>query len=195
MNLLLASLLGYLLGSIPFGLILTRMAGHGDIRSIGSGNIGATNVLRTGKKSLALATLFLDAGKGAAAIGLAHLIGQPELAPMAGGFALLGHIFPVWLGFSGGKGVATALGTMLAIAWPAGMASCLTWLAIALTFRYSSLSAIVAIVFAPTYLFIWASPAIAAGAIPLVLIILWRHKTNIARLIRHEEPKIGQKKS
>ncbi len=193
MNSLIAIILGYLLGSIPFGLVLTRIAGHGDIRSIGSGNIGATNVLRTGNKSLALATLLLDAGKGAAAISIAHLAGQPETAPLAGGFALLGHIFPVWLGFKGGKGVATALGTLLAIAWPAGIASCLTWLAMAITFRYSSLSAIVAIALAPAYLLLWGTPALAAGAIPFGLVILWRHRANMSRLLRHEEPKIGRK--
>ena len=194
MNTLLAVILGYLLGSIPFGLVLTRLAGHGDIRAIGSGNIGATNVLRTGNKKLALATLLLDGAKGAAAVGLAHLLGQGGLAPLAGGCALLGHIFPVWLKFKGGKGVATALGTTLAVAWPAGIAACLTWFFTALALRYSSLSAIVAMAFTPAYLFIWGSPAIAAGSLPLCAVILWRHRGNVSRLVRGEEPKIGQKK-
>jgi len=194
MNTLLAILLGYLLGSIPFGLVLTRLAGHGDIRAIGSGNIGATNVLRTGNKPLALATLLLDGAKGAAAVGIAHLLGQSALAPLAGAFALLGHIFPVWLSFKGGKGVATALGTLLAVAWPAGIAACLTWFFTALAFRYSSLSAIVAIALSPVFLLVGGSPELAVGALPLALVILYRHKTNILRLMHGEEPKIGQKK-
>ncbi|HEY9346007.1 MAG TPA: glycerol-3-phosphate acyltransferase, partial [Inquilinus sp.] len=143
-----AAVLGYLLGSIPFGLVLTRAAGLGDIRSIGSGNIGATNVLRTGHKGLALATLLLDGGKGAAAVLIAGLF-DPMLAVIAGGGAMLGHLFPVWLGFKGGKGVATALGTLLAIAWPVGVLCCLIWLVMAVLFRYSSLASLASVAAAP----------------------------------------------
>ena len=136
-----ALLVGYLLGSLPFGLILTRLAGLGDLRRIGSGNIGTTNVLRTGRKDLAAATLLLDGGKGAAAVLLAGIWG-PDTALMAGLGAMLGHLYPVWLKFKGGKGVATALGILLAIAWPVGIAACATWLAVAAAFRFSSLSAL-----------------------------------------------------
>ena len=135
-----AALLGYLLGSIPFGLVLTKLAGLGDIRSIGSGNIGATNVLRTGRKDLALATLLLDGGKGAVAVLIARLVSE-DLTVIAGGAAILGHLFPVWLKFKGGKGVATTLGTLIAVNWMVGIGACLVWLVVALLFRYSSLSA------------------------------------------------------
>ncbi|MDP6345003.1 MAG: glycerol-3-phosphate 1-O-acyltransferase PlsY, partial [Alphaproteobacteria bacterium] len=145
-----AAVLGYLLGTIPFGLVLTRLAGLGDIRGIGSGNIGATNVLRTGNKGLAALTLILDGGKGAAATLLAGLYG-PDMAVLAGGAAFLGHLFPVWLRFKGGKGMATFLGVMLAIAWPVGLACCLIWLAMALVLRYSSLATLVAAAAAPLY--------------------------------------------
>ncbi|OWJ65368.1 glycerol-3-phosphate 1-O-acyltransferase PlsY [Inquilinus limosus] len=199
-----AAVLGYLLGSIPFGLVLTRAAGLGDIRSIGSGNIGATNVLRTGHKGLALATLLLDGGKGAIAVLVAGLF-DPMLAVIAGGGAMLGHIFPVWLGFKGGKGVATALGTLLAIMWPVGVLCCLVWLAMAALFRYSSLAALAAIAAAPVLAWalsgttilgaVWTDLPRAALALFIAVLVFLRHDGNIRRLLRGEEPKIGQKKA
>ncbi len=149
--------LGYLIGSVPFGLVLTRLAGGGDIRNIGSGNIGATNVLRTGRKGLALATLILDSGKGALALFTAYWVWGTDAAVWAGAGAILGHCFPVWLRGKGGKGVATALGTLMAAAWPVGVMACLTWLLMALIFRISSLAALVALASAPgwTWLFGW----------------------------------------
>jgi acyl phosphate:glycerol-3-phosphate acyltransferase len=186
---------GYLLGSIPFGLLLTRMAGLGDIRNIGSGNIGATNVLRTGNKGLALATLLLDGGKGAAAVLIAaSFFNDPVLHTLAGFFAFIGHLFPCWLKFKGGKGVATALGTWLALAWPIGLLACLTWLVIALIFRYSSLSALLAVALAPVYA-IFGSPALIAFGIGVAVLVWIRHHENIRRLLNGEEPKIGKKKS
>jgi glycerol-3-phosphate acyltransferase PlsY len=186
---------GYLLGSIPFGLLLTRMAGLGDIRNIGSGNIGATNVLRTGNKKLALATLLLDGAKGAVAVFLARwFFFDPNLAVIAGACAFLGHIFPVWLKFKGGKGVATALGTWLALAWPIGVLACLTWLIVAVIFRYSSLSALLAVALAPVYAIWLGTPALIVFGI-LVAVLCWiRHHENIRRLLKGEEPKIGKKK-
>jgi glycerol-3-phosphate acyltransferase PlsY len=188
-----AAVLGYLLGSIPFGLILTRMAGLGDIRKIGSGNIGATNVLRTGNKGLALATLLLDGGKGAAAVLLARTV-DPELAVIAGGAAFLGHLFPVWLRFKGGKGVATALGTLLALNWMVGVLACLTWLLVALTFRYSSLSALLAIALSPVYAYFLGTMDQVWFGIGLAVLVWIRHHENIRRLLKGEEPKIGKKK-
>ena len=186
-----AALAGYLLGSIPFGLVLMRLAGHGDIRAIGSGNIGATNVLRAGSKLLAALTLALDGGKGAAAVLIAATLG-PDIAFLAGLGALVGHVFPVWLKFRGGKGVATFLGVMLAIAWPVGLLSCLTWLAVAALFRYSSLAALAAVAAAPAYAYLLADwQRMELAAICAVLIFL-RHHANIRRLIRGEEPKIGR---
>ncbi len=189
-----AILLGYLLGSIPFGLVLTRLAGLGDIRNVGSGNIGATNVLRTGNKPLALATLLLDGGKGAAAALIATAV-APELAPLAALAAVLGHLFPVWLKFKGGKGVATTLGAYFALAWPVGLAAGLTWLAVSLTLRISSLSGIVCIGLAPVYAWFLAGPDIATVAGIIAVLVIYRHKTNIQRLLRGEEPRIGKKKS
>jgi glycerol-3-phosphate acyltransferase PlsY len=189
-----AAVLGYLLGSIPFGLVLTRMAGLGDIRKIGSGNIGATNVLRTGHKGLAFATLLLDGGKGAAAVLLARAV-DPDLAVIAGGAAFLGHLFPVWLRFKGGKGMATALGTLIALNWPVGLLACLTWLIVALLFRYSSLSALLAIALAPVYAFFLGTlPEVWLGIFLAVLVWI-RHHENIRRLLNGEEPKIGRKKA
>ncbi len=199
-----AAVLGYLLGSIPFGLVLTKAAGLGDIRSIGSGNIGATNVLRTGNKGLALATLLLDGGKGAAAVLVAGLF-DPMLAVLAGGGAMLGHAFPVWLGFKGGKGVATALGTLLAIAWPVGVLCCLIWLVMAVLFRYSSLASLTSVAAAPVLAWalsgttilgaVWTDLPRAALALFIAALVFLRHDANIRRLLHGEEPKIGQKKA
>jgi glycerol-3-phosphate acyltransferase PlsY len=189
-----AALLGYLLGSIPFGLVLTRAFGLGDIRKIGSGNIGATNVLRTGNKPVALATLLLDSGKGAAAALIAAQW-SPSLGVIAGAAALLGHLYPVWLGFKGGKGVATTLGTLLAVNWMVGVGACLTWLVVALLFRISSLSALVAVALSILYAWYLGTPAEMAFAIFAALLVWLRHQENIRRLLKGEEPRIGKKKS
>lgn len=192
-TLALGALAGYLLGSIPFGLLLTRWAGLGDIRAIGSGNIGATNVLRTGRKGLALLTLLLDGGKGAVAV----LIGAPwglAMAFAAAGGAMLGHLFPVWLKFKGGKGVATALGILLALDWQVGALVCLTWLVVAALFRYSSLAALLALAAAPIYGYFLAGPPVAVFALGLALLVWVRHHENIRRLLRGEESRIGAAK-
>lgn len=181
---------GYLLGATPFGLLLTRLAGLGDVRRIGSGNIGATNVLRTGNKALALATLLLDGGKGAVAY-LAAREFAGEAALFAGGAAFLGHLFPVWLGFRGGKGVATFLGLMAAISWPVGLACCATWLAAAAIFRYSSLAALVAAALSPLYAWLWAGEHAVVFASLAALAIFARHHANIRRLVAGTEPRIG----
>jgi glycerol-3-phosphate acyltransferase PlsY len=189
---LLAILLGYGLGSIPFGLLLTRLAGLGDVRAIGSGNIGATNVLRTGRKGLAAATLLLDAAKGAAAVLLATAIwpDMVQLAPLAGLAAFLGHLFPVWLGFKGGKGVATLIGVVAALFWLAALAVAAVWILALLLTRYSSVGGMSAAI---------AAPIAAAGLgrldlVPLfagfALLVLWKHRANIARLIKGTEPKV-----
>ncbi|TVR95373.1 MAG: glycerol-3-phosphate 1-O-acyltransferase [Rhodospirillales bacterium] len=194
--LLLAAGAGYLIGSVPFGLILTRLAGLGDVRRIGSGNIGATNVLRTGRKGLAAATLLLDGGKGAAAVLLLnHLAGSDGHAAglSAGLFAVVGHNFPVWLGFRGGKGVATTLGVLLAAAWPVGLIACATWLAVAAVFRYSSLAALVALAVSPLAMAALADAPAAAVAAILALLGFWQHRANIRRLVLGEEPKIGNR--
>lgn len=189
-----AILLGYGLGSIPFGLILTRLGGMGDIRSIGSGNIGATNVLRTGRKDLAALTLLLDGGKGAAAALLAKMYG-PDLMVAAGFAAFIGHLFPVWLKFKGGKGVATYLGVLFGAAWPIAVFACLVWLATALISRYSSLSALLAALLAPVFAWYFISPQIAELAAAMAVLIYVRHHANIARLLKGQEPKIGKKKT
>jgi glycerol-3-phosphate acyltransferase PlsY len=183
-------ILGYLLGSIPFGLLLTKVAGLGDIRGIGSGNIGATNVLRTGRKGLAAATLLLDGLKGAVAVLVARALAGQDVALLAGLAAVLGHLFPVWLGFKGGKGVATSLGVLLAIAWPVGVAACLTWLLVALLTRYSSLAALSALILAPAYATLWATPAVTALAVALGGLAIVQHRANIRRLWQGSEPKI-----
>ena len=187
------AILSYLLGSIPFGLLLTRFAGLGDIRDVGSGSVGATNVLRTGRKGIAAATLILDAAKGAAPVlALAFWqIGHADLGLLAGLAAVLGHNFPVWLKFKGGKGVATSIGALLAIAWPVGLAFCVVWLAAAALFRYSSLAAIIALVATPAAAWWLADRRVAALAGILGLLGLTRHHANIRRLIRGEESKIG----
>ncbi|MBK3798051.1 glycerol-3-phosphate 1-O-acyltransferase PlsY [Azospirillum brasilense] len=190
-TLLVSALLGYLLGSIPFGLVLTRLAGLGDIRQIGSGNIGATNVLRTGNKPLAAATLILDSGKGAIAALLALAWAGPEAAVFAAGGAMLGHSFPVWLGFKGGKGVATALGVLLAVSWPVGVIACATWLAMAFLFKISSLSALTALGLSPIFGWIFGGPLVAGLCLFIAVLVAIRHSANITRLLKGEEPKIS----
>lgn len=193
MELLLAALLGGLLGSIPFGLVLTRAAGLGDIRRIGSGNIGATNVLRTGRKGLAAATLLLDGAKGAVAVLVAGALwADPWAAPVAGFAALLGHLFPPWLGFRGGKGVATGLGVLLAAAPWAGLAACGVWLATAAVTRISSASALAAIAASPLLCLALADGRAAVLALAMAVPIVWRHEANIRRLLAGTEPRIGR---
>lgn len=188
--LVLAVAAGYLLGSVPFGLLLTRMAGLGDIRSIGSGNIGATNVLRTGSKPLALATLVLDGSKGAvAALVFGHWGTLAGL--LAGVAAVLGHNFPVWLKFKGGKGVATTLGTTLALAWPAGLAACGIWLAMAAVFRISSLAALAALAALPFLMGGLVGLQHAVAGLALAVLGFVRHRDNIRRLLAGTEPRIG----
>ena len=185
-------LLGYLLGSIPFGLLLTRAAGLGDIRKVGSGNIGATNVLRTGRKGLAVATLLLDALKGVVAVLIVVHISQIAAVGAAAG-AVLGHMFPVWLRFKGGKGVATTLGIMWGLSWPVGAIACAAWLLFAAAFRYSSLAALLSVVTAAIAAWFLAS-SYAATLLTLLVPLVWvRHHENIARLLKGKEPKIGQR--
>lgn len=188
-------LFGYLCGSIPFGLILTRLAGMGDIRAIGSGNIGATNVLRTGSKVLAVATLLLDGAKGAVAIGLYSALFTPEIFPelLIGASAVAGHVFPIWLRFRGGKGVATALGVFLAAVPFAGIAACAAWLAVAFAFRYSSAAALAAMAIAPFFAFFVYGTLPALMCLVIAALVWWRHTTNIRRLLSGQEPKIEQK--
>ncbi|MFX0541839.1 glycerol-3-phosphate 1-O-acyltransferase PlsY [Roseovarius sp. S4756] len=191
--LILWAVIGYLLGSIPSGMILARAMGLGNLRKIGSGNIGATNVLRTGSKKAAAATLLLDGLKGAVAVLLARWIAGEDAAQLAGLTAFLGHCFPVWLGFRGGKGVATFLGLILALAWPVGLLACVTWLATAAVMRISSLSALVAAVSAPVWMFLLGYRSMLMLGMVLAVLILWRHRSNIARLRAGTEPKIGAK--
>lgn len=192
MNTIAALVFGYFCGSIPFGLILTRLAGTADIRSIGSGNIGATNVLRTGRKGLAAATLLGDALKGTVAVLIAEHFGGLEIALFAGGGAFVGHLFPVWLGFRGGKGVATYIGILLALAWPAALAFCLIWLAVAALSRYSSLAALIASAATPVILWSFGRTTEAALFALLTLLTWIMHRGNFARLIRGTEGKIGR---
>ena len=186
-------ILGYLFGAVPFGLLLARLAGYGDIRTIGSGNIGATNVLRTGNKPLAAATLILDSGKGAAAVLVATYFLDGTAGVLAGTAAVLGHNFPVWLKFKGGKGVATTLGTLVALAWPVGLACCATWLLVAAVTRYSSLSALACLALAPAYAWVLSSEQVAYAAAFLAVLSWIRHKENILRLLKGEESRIGSK--
>jgi acyl phosphate:glycerol-3-phosphate acyltransferase len=188
-----AALGGYLIGSIPFGLILTRLAGLGDIRAIGSGNIGATNVLRTGHKGLAAATLLLDGAKGALAVLIAAQYG-PDMATLAGGGAVIGHVAPVWLAFKGGKGVATALGVLTALSWPVGLLAMVTWLAVAALARISSLAALIALAASPVYAWFLADPQRAQLAAFIAVVVWLRHHENIRRLLKREEPRIGARK-
>lgn len=191
-GIVLALVFGYLLGSIPFGLLLTRAAGLGDVRKIGSGNIGATNVLRTGNKGLAAATLLLDALKGTAAVLIAARFG-PDLGLWAGLGAFLGHLFPVWLGFKGGKGVATYLGVLIGLAWQAAVVFAIVWLAVAFLFRYSSLAALTAAVIIPIALYFLSTPAAALLFVLLSILIFFKHRANISRLLAGTETKIGAK--
>jgi glycerol-3-phosphate acyltransferase PlsY len=189
-EMLLALALGYLFGSIPFGVILTRLTGRGDLRKIGSGNIGATNVLRTGSKLLAALTLILDCLKATAAILLAQLAIGPETGAIAASGAMVGHLYPVWLGFHGGKGVATYLGVLIALLWPAALVYAAVWILLLLALRISSLAGMVAAVSAPA-----AAAALHSSLVPMLigftLLILWKHRENIVRLANGVEPRIG----
>jgi glycerol-3-phosphate acyltransferase PlsY len=189
----LALVVGYLLGSIPFGLILTRAAGGPDIRAIGSGNIGATNVLRTGKKGLAAATLLCDALKGTAAVLLVAHYATPDAALVAGFGAFLGHLFPVWLKFKGGKGVAVYIGLLIGLYWPGALIFCTVWIAVAALSRYSSLAALVASALTPLVLWLHNQPSAAALFLALSALLWIMHRANIARLLQGSEGKIGAK--
>ncbi|RUW51045.1 MULTISPECIES: glycerol-3-phosphate 1-O-acyltransferase PlsY [unclassified Mesorhizobium] len=191
-GLILALVFGYLLGSIPFGLLLTRAAGLGDVRKIGSGNIGATNVLRTGNKGLAAATLLLDALKGTAAVLIAGHF-APETAVWAGLGAFLGHLFPAWLGFKGGKGVATYLGVLIGLAWQVALIFAVVWLVMAFLFRFSSLAALAAAVVVPIALYVMSTPQVAALFVVMSIIVFIKHRANISRLMAGTEGKIGAK--
>ncbi len=185
---------GYLLGSIPFGLLLTKLFGRGGLRSVGSGNIGATNVLRTGRKGLAALTLLLDLLKGTASVAVGAQWG-PDAAVLGGVGAILGHIFPIWLGFRGGKGVATYVGVLIGLAWPAALAFCAVWFATALATRYSSLAALVASAVTPCVL-AWLGEWRFAGVFLLLAALLfWQHRSNIERLSKGEETRIGESKA
>lgn len=189
----LALLVGYLLGSIPFGLLLTRMAGKGDIRDIGSGNIGATNVLRTGSKRLAAATLLLDAIKGAAAVLIAQQY-WPDAINFAAGGALIGHLYPIWLRFQGGKGVATLLGILAPLFWPSALVYAVVWLGLLLAMRISSLAGMTAAASAPVTAAVLGKMALVPMLLGFALLIIWKHQENIRRLLKGEEPKVGKKK-
>lgn len=203
-SLLVIAAVAYLLGSIPFGLLLTRMAGLGDIRSIGSGNIGATNVLRTGNRWLAAATLLLDGGKGAVAVLLARAVLNDRYEELAGSFAqplyvaaiaaFLGHCFPVWLGFKGGKGVAVFIGVSLALSWPVGLIFCAVWLLIAWAQKMSSLAALTAAATAPIFAYVLVDEWLAATTALLAILLFFQHRANIMRLLRNTEPRIGSEK-
>lgn len=193
MSLILWTILGYLLGSISFGMVIARMLGLGDLRKIGSGNIGATNMLRTGNKPAALVTLLLDSGKGAIAVLLARYFAGETAAILAGGAAFLGHCFPVWLGFRGGKGVATFLGTLIALHWPLGLSACAIWLLTAGISRISSLSALMAAAFSPILAWALGRTELIPVCLFMAALIYFRHRTNIARIMDGTEPRIGRK--
>ena len=188
----LALLLGYLLGSIPFGVLLTRMAGAGDLRAIGSGNIGATNVLRTGRKGLAAATLLLDLAKGAAAVWIVERL-WPGMGPLAAAGAFFGHCYPVWLGFRGGKGVATLMGIVLALHWPSGLVFAAVWLGLLGLVRISSVAGMAAAVSAPVSAAFFDRFDIVLLLLGLAMVVLWKHRANIERLLAGTEPRIGRK--
>lgn len=201
----LAAVIGYALGSIPFGLLITRAAGLGDVRRIGSGNIGATNVLRTGRRELAALTLVLDAAKGAVAVLLTRAFVVGHAVPtidaegglilcVAGAAAFIGHVFPVWLGFRGGKGVATFIGVLLALSWPVGLIFCAVWLVIALAQKYSSLAALTAAATAPIFAYVVDGGRLAGTAAILAIVLFYTHRGNILRLMNKTEPKIGAEK-
>lgn len=192
---LVCAVMGYLVGSVPFGVVITWLAGLGDVRKIGSGNIGATNVLRTGKKWAAALTLLLDGAKGAVAVLLGLHFWGPEGAMIAGIAAVFGHIFPVWLRFKGGKGVATFIGVMLAVFWPTGLLVIATWLVVALLFRISSLSALVAAALAPAYTMAFGNLTYAVFTLVLTIILFVTHHDNLHRLWRGEEPRIRFRRS
>lgn len=183
---------GYLLGSIPFGVVLTKLSGLGDVRNIGSGNIGATNVLRTGRKGLAALTLLLDLGKGAGAVLVGALYG-PDIAIVAGLGAFVGHLFPVWIGFRGGKGVATACGILIGLSWQTGLSALALWVLVLITTRLSSLAALLAAVAAPAFAYWFATPQIAEFAILIAIVVWLRHLANIRRLLNGTETRIGAK--
>lgn len=193
MDWIITAIAAYILGSIPFGLVMAKLFGLGDIREIGSGNIGATNVLRTGNKPAAFLTLVLDAGKGAIAVLIARALFGEGAAGFAGLFAVLGHLFPLFLKFKGGKGVATFLGTLLALSFPAGLAACATWLMMAVLFRISSLSAIMAALLAPVFTFYFYHMHGAILVAVLSAVVIAKHHANIKRMLKGEEPKIGKK--
>ena len=184
---------GYLLGAIPFGIVTARVLGLGDLRQIGSGNIGATNVLRTGSKLGAALTLIADAGKAGAAVLLARALAAEDAAQIAGFAAFLGHCYPIWLKFKGGKGVATFFGLLFALAWPIGVAAGATWLATAAIFRFSSLAALLTAVMTPLWIILMGFNSLFLLSLCLTGVIYWRHRENIIRLIRGQESKIGQK--
>jgi glycerol-3-phosphate acyltransferase PlsY len=192
-TLLLWAMIAYIIGSIPFGLILARVMGLGNLRDIGSGNIGATNVLRTGSKKAAALTLLLDGGKGAVVVLLARAYADADASQIAAFAVMIGHCFPVWLKFRGGKGVATFLGLLYALAWPIGIAACLTWLVTALVFRFSSLAALVAAASTMVWAVVLGEPQIFMLCAFLTALIFWRHAGNIRRLVDGTEGKIGKK--
>lgn len=195
MQSLISALIGYLFGSIPFGLVFTRLAGLGDIRKIGSGNIGATNVLRTGRKDLALLTLIFDVGKAGFAALICHwMFGSATMGLIAGFFGVIGHNFPIWLNFKGGKGVASTLGMMLATSPAVGLITCLMWLFMAITFKYSSLSALTALAISPIFGFLWSGWQYGLCYALLAALSFYRHRDNIKRLLSGEESKINVKK-
>ncbi len=193
-NFIYAAILGYLCGSVPFGLLLTRAAGLGDIRAIGSGNIGATNVLRTGNRWLAAATLIMDAAKAALPVLLAGYFWGQQAAMLAGIAAFLGHCFPVWLNFKGGKGVSCFIGILLALSWPVGLIFCGVWLVIAFAQKMSSLAALTAAATAPIFAYVVVDSWLAATAGVLAIVLFYQHRENLMRLLRGTEPKIGSDK-